>query len=73
MVETEGLGVLHHVRIRGYARQSKEISISFFFPSLCTFPNSSVNILEHNERRLRVYVAATSVNFLSTVAEFIDP
>jgi hypothetical protein len=26
VVETEGLGVLHHVRIRGYARQSKEIS-----------------------------------------------
>jgi hypothetical protein len=26
VVETEGFGVLHHVRIRGYARQSKEIS-----------------------------------------------
>ena len=45
----------------------------FSFTVYALSRTGAVNILEHNERRLRVYVAATSVNFLSTVAEFIDP
>jgi hypothetical protein len=73
VVETEGLGVLHHARIGVMPGRPQKSAYHFSFLVYALSRTGAVNILEHNERRLRVYVASASVNFLSTVAEFIDP